>query len=400
MADNVLLLGAGFSEAAGVPLMGQFVERMWEFAAGRVVPGNSFSPDDAKVFRNAMDVFAELDGFHGRAEFDDRNIEDVLSILSFNALSGVPGSTRNLTEINRAIARTIELTCEVKHPGLPTEGKYSVVKDGPTEYRSFWRQLFSCLSHGTGLPTIITTNYDLVLERSLFQALISTFFHPALNPLPFKQITLCYHNRNVDDVRYDVEYRRYTDWAAETPESVTGTVLKTSKTLSDENLDITILKLHGSLNFPRKKPGATNDGEYFNPVALVDDPHILPPIFNKVTGRSVEGIWREALKALRSAKRVTVMGYSLPRTDIYMQYFLKAALGPNLDLDRISLLDPVLYEDSERARDMEDRYCSCFSSQIQRRLFFRPSERDHYADEGKLPHLLMLLEHEPESILF
>lgn len=395
-----MFLGAGFSHAAGVPLMGQFVERMWEFAAKEATAGVKLSDADAEIFRNAMNVFAELDTFHGRAEFDDRNIEDVLSILSFNALSGEPGSTRNLGEVNRAIGRTIELTCEVKHPGLPPDEVYTVVEDGPRGYGTMWQRLFERLSDGEELPIIITTNYDLVLERSLFQTLISTHFDGQANTLPFDQITLRYHSRNVDALRYDVDYHQFRKWTNEMPAPVRGTVLKASQTVSDQNLDITVLKLHGSLNFPLRKPELPYDSSSLNPVAAVDDPSILPPIFNKGPGRNAEPVWRQALKALREAKRLTFVGYSLPRTDIYMQYFIKAALGPNRDLDRIAFLDPVLYEGSERTQDMENRYRACFSPQIQKRLSFRPGTPGEYADEGKLSHLLQLLKYKPDSLLF
>jgi len=32
MNDNILILGAGFSRDANVPLLGGFIERMWEYS--------------------------------------------------------------------------------------------------------------------------------------------------------------------------------------------------------------------------------------------------------------------------------------------------------------------------------------------------------------------------------
>jgi hypothetical protein len=56
-----------------------------------------------------------------------------------------------------------------------------------------------------------------------------------------------------------------------------------------------------------------------------------------------------------------------------MQYFLKAGLGPNVDLSKIFVFDPVLYsENIDAANAMKDRYASCFSTQLRRRICFEP----------------------------
>ena len=82
MSDNVLILGAGFSYDAGIPLLAGFVKRMWECAIRKSCNGQLLSPDDVEIFENAMKVRNELDGYHGRANFDDRNIEDILEAVS------------------------------------------------------------------------------------------------------------------------------------------------------------------------------------------------------------------------------------------------------------------------------------------------------------------------------
>lgn len=89
ISNNVIILGAGFSHDAGIPLLGGFVERMWEFAARKTHNGNPLDAADLEIFEDAIQVKNELDSYHGRAVFDDRNIEDILSILSFNVLGEV-----------------------------------------------------------------------------------------------------------------------------------------------------------------------------------------------------------------------------------------------------------------------------------------------------------------------
>ena len=100
---NVLILGAGSSFNAGVPLLGGFMEKMWEFARRRKVGENPLSEEDAKIFDRAIEIRDELGTYHGRANFDDRNIEDILSILSFNALAGDRKDRDKLSSFNKAI---------------------------------------------------------------------------------------------------------------------------------------------------------------------------------------------------------------------------------------------------------------------------------------------------------
>ena len=169
MTDNVIILGAGASVDAGIPVLANFVEKMWEFSITGRCNGKELSDDDKKIFNEAMKVKNELDGYHGRAAFNDRNIEDILSILSFNLIGGKKSDLEKQKWFIRAINRTIDLTCNVQHDG--TLNKTQEV--GHQVYRDFWRKMFARFKNTpSSFPTIISFNYDLVLERSLFQSLI------------------------------------------------------------------------------------------------------------------------------------------------------------------------------------------------------------------------------------
>lgn len=116
MSDNALILGAGFSHDANVPLLSGFVEQMSAHAIRKKANDQPLSKANQDTFERAMRIRFELDGYHGRAMFDDRNIEDILSLLSFNALA--EDDRANLSAMTKAIARTIELSCNVKHLGV------------------------------------------------------------------------------------------------------------------------------------------------------------------------------------------------------------------------------------------------------------------------------------------
>lgn len=66
MSDNVLILGAGFSADAGIPLMGQFMDKMWTISRSGKCNGVRVSVDDLTVLENGLKAREELDGYHVR----------------------------------------------------------------------------------------------------------------------------------------------------------------------------------------------------------------------------------------------------------------------------------------------------------------------------------------------
>lgn len=239
----MIILGAGASSRAGIPLMAVFIEKMWEFSVRKQVNGEPMLPDDIDTFQKAVEIKNELDSYHGRALFDDRNLEDILSILSFNEINLSTRSKGKLFLFTKAISRTIELTCQVKHDG---ENKIQNLDLSYWPYRNFWMNLFIfCTRHHKEVPTIISLNYDLVLERGLFHFLIGTLL-PATK-LPIQEVKIDYHYDPVEYFQYIIKNTKYDIGSSKE----TGTMLERGAT--DNPLRIEILKLHGSLNFPRTK---------------------------------------------------------------------------------------------------------------------------------------------------
>jgi hypothetical protein len=106
------------------------------------------------------------------------------------------------------------------------------------------------------------------------------------------------------------------------------------------------------------------------------------------------------LTKLRKAKNVIFVGYSLPKSDIYMQFFLRAALGPNQDLHRVFVFDPVLDEGDPRGQEMRERFSNCFSAQFRPRLNFMPSRPLGKIRPGTAEHFVSVLKNSPGDILF
>jgi hypothetical protein len=389
MTDNVIILGAGASVDAGIPVLANFVEKMWEFALRGTCNGKQLSSEDKKIFEEAVKVKNELDGYHGHAAFNDRNIEDILSLLSFNLLGGKKSDQEKLGWFIKAIARTIELTCNVQHNGNLNK----IQSEGADVYKYFWRNLFNRFKDSPdSFPAIITFNYDLVLERALFQTLIgSDYFNPYSTPFPFTGIELCYHYSSDSKLFYKVKNTTYTLRTRDEFKSIDGTKLEKSDVpLQQNHLQIEILKLHGSLNFPKDKKQ-----EIF-PTNPAENPHILPPIINKWAGKNEEIMWSVGLQRLREAKNIIIVGYSLPQTDIYMQYFLKAGVGPNVNLNKVFVFNPALLNSDKNNDAMRERFAGCFSSQLRERIEFAPSRYDGKYSGGKFEDFANLIDSYPE----
>jgi hypothetical protein len=88
MSENVIIFGAGFSYDAGIPMLSNFIERMWEYSIRGKAGNHELEYFDKNILAEALEIRREMDGYHGRVAFDDRNIEDILSMLVFNLMGG------------------------------------------------------------------------------------------------------------------------------------------------------------------------------------------------------------------------------------------------------------------------------------------------------------------------
>ena len=94
-------------------------------------------------------------------------------------------------------------------------------------------------------------------------------------------------------------------------------------------------------NFARPPITPTND----LPVIVklhgsVDDGKIIPPTWNKTIAADerIKEEWKVAFKLLAEANCIRFIGYSLPKTDAYIRYLLKASVLANLHLKEITVI--------------------------------------------------------------
>ncbi|MEX2491199.1 MAG: hypothetical protein WD425_05500 [Nitrospirales bacterium] len=407
MSDNVFILGAGFSYDAGIPLLGGFIQKMRDFASGR--KHKLLSKEDKSLFLEAISIIEELEPYHGRSNFDDRNIEDVLSILTFNYMGGGSRSRNNINIFNKAITRVIELSSLVQDFDFKSDrGCLRYSEKGRVQlYLDFWDAILSYFLESGEFPVFITFNYDLVLERSLAQLL--TIPEWSVNDISIPKINLSYSYKPFSEKYLSVVNQNYFIPSVDPNLVHRGIKLVAEDSLEDQEdaAKLEILKLHGSVNFPRPGIKYKHNHHLSKPN---ENPLILPPIFNKTQNNAISKVWARALNVLRSARNCIFVGYSLPRTDVYMSYFLKAALGPNSNLENIHIFDPCIYQNEGGENELIGRYKDCFSPQTQRKMHYRhepfSNEGFIYNDDfskldlGTTKHMIQLLKADSSYLLY
>lgn len=351
-SHNVYILGAGFSCDAGLPVIANFLDCMRE-SVGWLASQNR--KRELSAVENVFHLRLRAAGAAYRMRINPENIEELFSLASaLKNRSTQYDAPEDSDDVSLAIAATLDYA-KWKKGGIPSYRM--VIKDddqfqkamrkpgaewcnrgtcndssNPGEYYDvpnydFFAGLFSgnwCNQKEGTRNTVITFNYDLLLEDSLNRLDIP--FTYAIPSLPSVQ-----------------------------------------ESLSEAVEPLPILKLHGSVNWAFQMPTFSNEEEAENYIDLGeesrliaydsyqglidsgDTPLLLPPTWRKIFGGALAGVWDKSVKAIAEATRIIVVGFSLPPTDVHFKYLLAAGLQ-----DNISLRDFIVVNYADD-KDMEKR---------------------------------------------
>lgn len=98
---------------------------------------------------------------------------------------------------------------------------------------------------------------------------------------------------------------------------------------------ITLLKLHGSLNWASAAAPLPLRADIYKPVS---EGVVQPPLTNKpVTEEPFRTVWKEARRSVRSARRLIIVGYSMPIADGLVRSLLSTDLT---NLDEVIIAEP------------------------------------------------------------
>lgn len=332
---NLYILGAGFSAFAGLPMIGDFLDKMKSLYEEKP---NDAGGIDYRVLEETIHFQNEIAKVNYRMDVDLDNIEELLSIAEYAAL-----------ESGSEIANTVKTAVAETLLAYTRMYLYSEDRKRLDYYLNFVINLFP------NPDGVICFNYDTILEDVLYTANIRSAKMETKSP-EFEQIANQFAwSYGFDNELYHPISRR-----------------------PDLGLSIhPLLKLHGSVNWfqcPKHDlvytaglSASTQPGKCPKPECdQRTTPLIIPPTWNKTIRlggeRSIlEQIWSRALQELRDAHRIVIIGYSMPLSDLCFKHMLSYALSNNEKLRTVVVVNP--------SRDAKNHFGQYFSSRFkQKRL--------------------------------
>jgi hypothetical protein len=346
MSNIVFVLGAGASQQAGAPLMGNFLD-----VASDLLRANKVQ-DKRDDFERVFSAIGGLQAVHSKAQLDLNNIESIFTALELGRIiKRVPGIDEleveaTISSLKELIVKTLETTIE-----FPTNRSYIGV---PEPYGSFAGLVKYLRQEAFPEQTVsvITFNYDIGADIALFRENLGPNY--IVEPAPGTQ--------NAVDL---LKLHGSLNWA---------TVRGTGK----------IRPLHlrdyfnkYSLQWPSehsriKVPIGSQLQEYFTKydksgIEIEANPVIVPPSWNKADyHQALTDVWAAAAKHLSEAESVFIIGYSLPQTDSFFRHLYALGSVGAAALRRIFIFNP------DESGDTDGRFQALLGSGARSRYEYYP----------------------------
>lgn len=344
MENIVYILGAGFSQPLGLPVISDFIQKAHDIYDS---DNEQFAHFD-KVFQSINQRLAQIK-FNYKSNLD--NIEEVLSVLEMERLVGISGEETNdfkkflkdVIQHSTPEIRGLELlkrndhgVYEVQKREQPDQLRRLVfASDGYFNYHKF---ALTVLGRDIDVNAIIDPEYDNTAKV-------------------FKYFTVVNKKSENKNVKYSVislNYDMVLEKLAEYYSIICNEkTIKFQRPPINTQSDYPILtKLHGS----------------------IDTDTIVPPTWNKTLHEKINLEWKIAYEILSKANHIRFIGYSLPDGDSYIRYLLKSSVTRSRNLKRI---DVLCYDPYGTARA---RYKEFISDQPHAKYRFSDSYTQNYLD--------------------
>ncbi len=332
---NVYVLGAGFSADAGAPLIRDFLDRSREFLLD---PSSALDPTERAQFAEVFDFRRKVAQSREKVILDLDDIEQLFGLVEIS--ERLMGTSRTRTSLQHMIVKTLQLSISppsvwhrhaIHFEAQPQESVLERMSGLADVFRSesggriacdmydFFASLITGILDAPDLlpgrkDTIVTFNYDLVIERSLERLGAVANYH-----LP-------------DDLT------------------------RRDQGGPGRGMSVDILKLHGSANWAvcarcRGSVVVLESKITENPSMIRNmrcprcgtetyQPLLIPPSWDKSEFREItRSVWAKALEELQAATRVFIIGYSMPEADAFFKYLLTLALAENQCLFKFVVVD-------------------------------------------------------------
>ncbi len=293
MEKITYILGAGFSAPLGLPVTSNFLIKSKDLFFS--------NPTDYKYFLQVFDTIEKLSISKNYFNTNLNNIEEILSIL----------------EMERFLERKKLKPSFIKY--IQTVITYYTPKLADQELISgSWHS--SIFSKGDKTSTLYAYFIASLLGGMIRKTDITDsgnrFIRTELDYLPPSSVDAKY---NIISLNYDLVIEEITQFfSSNLRNGEPFKIIREPKEYSSGS--IFLAKLHGS----------------------VDSDVIVPPTWAKGLDKQIAQVWSVAKKIIEESNQIRFIGYSLPKTDTYIQYLFKAAIIKSKHLKNIDVicLDP------------------------------------------------------------
>jgi len=356
---NVYILGAGFSRDAGAPLVKDFLDVAREIYDD---PNSHLHENEKTDFQKIFDFRRFVAQARDKFSIDLDDIEQLFGLVEMShRLQAEISDVRDAMVY--VIAKTLQVTVarqrRRQHIQVGIQNSYKNTSPAwalatprhssnpnlllPDVYSHFARFVHGDYDdpekQNNRSNVVITFNYDLVLDGAL-------------------------RGVGVEPI-YGLEHVSIEE---------SGFVIEKAKNL-------VLLKLHGSTNWAvcsscqrihilRTK--AADPLELRSRMCLnCKHPKLnlllVPPSWDKSEYREVmRPVWKSAVDALKAAKRICVIGYSMPETDMFFKFLLTLGLAESQQLYRLIVVDFLA---PHVTSELESRYRAMLEPLFQKRRF-------------------------------
>lgn len=315
--NNVYILGAGFSVAAGLPVINNFMTKMRD----TLELNSDLDAQAMNAIELVMKERSSLGRIREKIRIDLDNIEELFSLIDASEEESDSVFFSDLEiAIRKAISATLlsarkvpyKIRCQVAescmefanetipNSHIPDPKHVHIEVDPYSMFASLITHKLDDVDQTSECnDTVITFNYDTVLEDALHELeVIPDYVIPCYGPDTWKNVS--------DSVR--------------------------------------IIKLHGSINWTYSEDPSTPVLVIPEPLSIIQyvnkAPLLLPPSWKKNRFiKGMESLWNEGIEAIRQAHRVFIIGYSMPISDAYFRYFLAAGLRDNHTLRKLLIIN-------------------------------------------------------------
>lgn len=349
---NVYILGAGFSRGRGYPVMVDFLNRMRD--AHPWLEQNDRNRE-AKAVQNILEFRLKSASAGYRITSDLENIEELFSLAA-----ATPGAPRLMNDVRLAIAATLDYCQQT------TESQTATIEalDGKIRCRN--KKMNDRSSQTAGFGTYEVDYYDALVARmcgalssdqTIGDNTIITFNYDTLVEEALTSCNLPW--------TYGFEGTRHVWHESFQPVGRRG-----------DSRAIPVNKLHGSINWAYatgKGKGFSIYGSYTNVIDNNATPDLIPPTWRKSFDKKMSTVWDNSVKALQTATRIIIIGFSIPETDMHFKHLIAAGLQNNISLRKIIFVSPDSQIKERASKIFRDLKLCTFENTLTEALFNKTS---------------------------